>query len=197
MFEVGISQRLRRINSKKPLKVLRPQLYWKRRHPIFICSFNTVTSMKIYQLAILVVLSVVFLGCDKPDVQTTPAWIGQDASLVVTPKQASKNDTVKLTFPVSHPQNIAIKSPAGEWYTIHGESESILLMPDSEFKSATSIQLHLSSVMGTKWVEGRAVNEAVFTEPGSYIIYMADNLETDPENTFFISNTIELKSSIQ
>jgi hypothetical protein len=41
--------------------------------------------------------------------------------------------------------------------------------------------------------KGEQIEEKVFTIPGKYILYFADNTETEPENTFFRERTITFK----
>lgn len=48
----------------------------------------------------------------------------------------------------------------------------------------------VSAINGVKWDDGKRVVEPVFNAPGEYLFYMADNLETEPENTFHLMHTV-------
>ncbi len=39
-------------------------------------------------------------------------------------------------------------------------------------------------------MDGKGNIAPVFTEPDKYLIYMVDNLETEPENTFHMMGTV-------
>lgn len=140
-----------------------------------------------------IVILLIQPGCDnysKPAIQDK---LGHDASLSIKPVKAARTGTVAISFPKQHPANIAIRTPAGEWFTIHSEAEKILLVVPPEYRKATSISFQLSEVKGVKWVDGKKIMKKVFLMPGEYLIYMADNLETEPENTFFISGTLTVE----
>ena len=40
--------------------------------------------------------------------------------------------------------------------------------------------------MGTVWVNGRATAQPIINGKGEYHLYIAENTETEPENTYFI-----------
>lgn len=85
---------------------------------------------------------------------------------------------------------MSIKSPSGEWFVVHEKSENIYFLPKHKSSSATSVQKMVAKIKGVKWVDGKRTVEAVFNAPGEYLFYMADNLETEPENTFNMMGTV-------
>ncbi len=50
-----------------------------------------------------------------------------------------------------------------------------------------------SQLKGVVWKNGQRLVRKVFNTPGKYFIYLADNLETEPENTFSFEGTVTLK----
>ena len=89
---------------------------------------------------------------------------------------------------------MSIKSPSGEWFVVHEESEKVYFLPQDEFSCATSAQKKVTEITGVKWIDGKRVIAPVFNAPGEYLIYMADNLETEPENTFYLTGTVTYRT---
>jgi hypothetical protein len=140
---------------------------------------------------VLIFVTLLF-SCDGMSNKTDDRIIGDSKALVLTPDKVKKSESFTLSFPKEHPKSIAIRTPGGVWYTIHDKEENIFVTTNKEFQNATSIQLVVTDVKGIKWENGKRVVESVFTEPGEYLVYMADNLETEPENTFFLSKYITI-----
>ena len=110
--------------------------------------------------------------------------------LVIRPDVVTANDLIIISFPRQHPQKMSIMSPSGDWFVVHEKSEKIYLLPKNKFSSATSVQKKVAEIKGVKWIDGKRVIGPVFNEPGEYLIYMADNLETESENTFYLTGTV-------
>lgn len=111
----------------------------------------------------------------------------------VSPGVATATDIITIAFPRKHPKKMSIRSPGGGWYSVHEVSEKIYLLPASQFSRATLVRKKVSEIKGVIWVDGKRSIEPVFSEPGEYLIYMADNLETEPENTFHMTGTVIYK----
>ena len=112
------------------------------------------------------------------------------SQLEISPSVVTANDLIVISFPRQHPQKMSIKSPSGEWFVVHEESEKVYFLPQNEFSCASSAQKKVAEITGVKWIDGKRVIGPVFNEPGEYLIYMADNLETEPENTFYLTGTV-------
>lgn len=110
--------------------------------------------------------------------------------LVIKPKVVTANDVITISFPRNHPKKMSIRSPSHEWYVVHEKAEKIYLLPKNSASKITSVQKKVSEINGVKWVDGNRVVGPVFKEPGEYMFYMADNLETGPDNTFHLMNTV-------
>ena len=112
------------------------------------------------------------------------------SQLIIRPHVVTENEVIIISLPKKHPQKMSIKSPSGEWFVVHEKSEKIYFFPKHKSSSATSVQKKVAKIKGVKWVEGKRMVEPVFNEPGEYLFYMADNLETEPENTFSMMGTV-------
>ena len=110
--------------------------------------------------------------------------------LVIKPKVVTANDVITISFPRNRPKKMSIRSPSHEWYVVHEKAEKIYLLPKNSSSKITSVQKKVSEINGVKWVDGNRVVGPVFNEPGEYMFYMADNLETEPANTFHLTNTV-------
>ena len=113
--------------------------------------------------------------------------------IIIHPSILSSATHITITFPKNHPKNVSIRSPKGDWYVVHEKSEHVSLLPYRQFLLATSVKIRVSEIRGVKWLDGKRIVERVFNEPGEYLFYMADNLETEPENTYSMMATIVYK----
>lgn len=114
------------------------------------------------------------------------------SALQATPSHFSSGENVQLTFPKNHPNNLAIRNPSGIWYSIHNSDENVFILPSKEYKKITVLKLNTRVLDGVTWINGKKVKEKVFQKKGEYLIYMANNLETEPENTFHFMATVNL-----
>lgn len=113
--------------------------------------------------------------------------------LVLSARVVTSADTLTLRFPHKHPASLAIEDPGHVWYVIHEAGVNTSLMTDKKYRYSTSITFQIATLTGVTWVDGKQVRRKVFSRPGKYTIYMADNLETEPENTFFLMKTLIYK----
>lgn len=113
-----------------------------------------------------------------------------ESVLVIKPPKFTASDVVTIAFPRNRPKKMSIRSPSNEWYVVHEKSEKIYFLPKNNASKITSVQKKASGIKGVKWVDGKRVVEPVFKEPGEYMFYMADNLETEPANTFHLMSTV-------
>ena len=149
---------------------------------------NTIWTLLLFSLTVLAFQTEVSGAQDlaKPvQSQGKPAH-----HLVISPKSISADTCITITFPIKHPRNMSVRTPTGVWFVVHEKAEKIAILPYAQFPRATSIQKKVADIKGVKWVDGKRVVGAVFNEPGEYLFYMADNLETEPENTFNLTGTV-------
>lgn len=105
-------------------------------------------------------------------------------ALQAQPESFISGEEILLSFPQHHPENIAIRIPSGVWYSIHSAEDSIQILSAEKYTVATRLLLDTENLVGVAWVNGVKVGAKVFRELGEYLIYMANNLETEPDNTF-------------
>jgi len=112
-------------------------------------------------------------------------------------KKALTNGTLLIYLPETKPKCLAIQTPNGEWYVLQDHEASIEIMPQTLFNSVDTMKFNIQTLKGTTWRESIKTIDVIFKTSGSYLIYFADNLETEPENTFSLQETIELKNTKQ
>jgi len=124
-----------------------------------------------------------FVNCSTKEV--TIAFLDIDDSF------SFRSDTkliIKLGDP--HPNHLLIISPEGYvYYFLNTQSEF------DEVKFKRELVLDPLSFKGIRFDEntGEQIEEIVFTRPGEYILYFANNTETEPENTFSLERRINFK----
>jgi len=102
----------------------------------------------------------------------------------ITPDKITLTQKFQILLPKQHPSKMSIRDPGGIWHWVQDAEERITLMPDAEFRKATRIVVDTGKLHGLSWIDGRKSSGLVFRRPGEYLIYIANNLETEPENTF-------------
>lgn len=108
-------------------------------------------------------------------------------------EKALNDGILRISLPPLVPKNMAIQSPTGEWFVLQDSDESIEFMPQDRFESTKFMEFQLNELKGVTWRESAKVIDKVFQSTGTYLIYFADNLETEPENTFSLQKSITLK----
>ena len=147
---------------------------------------------------------VFFVACDsdlKSETATSSGSVSKkmnkvlhdDGILKFNSKNLYKGDELSISLPLPHPKELAIKSPIGTWFYLHVENEgdSEMLMPKEKFAALQQLNLDTSKLEARYWDNGKAMRGKVFGETGAYLIYMADNLETEPDNTLHFSSIIQ------
>jgi len=147
---------------------------------------------------------VFFVACDsdnKPETETSSGTVSKqmnkvlhdDEILKFNSKILYKGDEISISLPLPHPKELAIKSPNGTWFYLHVENEgdSEMLMPKEKFAALKQLNLDTSKLEARYWDNGKAMRGKVFGVTGAYLIYMADNLETELDNTLHFSSIIQ------
>ncbi len=111
----------------------------------------------------------------------------------ISPEEVTIDEAFQIHLPKLRPSRMAIKTPSNEWYIIHDADENILMLPVNEFEKSDMITIIPSTLKGVVWEDGKKRVRRVFHLPGRYVIYLADNIETEPENTFSFEGTVTLK----
>ncbi|MCW8935151.1 MAG: hypothetical protein OQK98_10540 [Gammaproteobacteria bacterium] len=110
-------------------------------------------------------------------------------------EKALTNGTLLIHLPEHKPKCLSIKTPDNEWFVVQDNEESVETMPQAQFDSASKLEFNIKTLKGATWRDSRKTIEVIFKSPGHYLIYFADNLETEPENTYTLQEVIEIKST--
>ena len=143
-----------------------------------------------YLKYIVVLLSVLIVSCSSH----TKLNDSQSNSRAFYIEEKALNEGVlRIHVPMNAPKNLAIKTQNGEWFVLQDSEESIEIMPQKIFESSTTLEFKVEKLQGVIWRDSKKVTELVFKKPGIYLIYFADNLETEPENTFSLQESIKFE----
>ena len=118
--------------------------------------------------------------------------ISDDGILQYNSKNLYKGDKLSITMPRPHPKELAIRAPDGKWFYLHIENGGAgeMLMPSEQFAVLQKLDFDTRQLEARYWRDGKAMRGKVFTQTGDYLIYMADNLETEPENTLSFASIV-------
>ncbi len=139
---------------------------------------------------LIIFFSSFLLGC----IGTYNEQLGSHAvKFMLAPSEISFDQEFTITLPREHPSKMSIRDPKGIWHWVQDVEEEIFFLPSSEFERATKIIISPLQVRGVSWVDGKKVDGLVFNYSGEYLVYFADNLETEPENTFYFMGKVLVK----
>jgi hypothetical protein len=98
--------------------------------------------------------------------------------------KVTDESTVIVTMEIPHPNHVLAYRPDGEivWLQTGPEYIHKQLPNFSELKT----WIITSESKGTVWVNGKATIQPIIKGKGRYHLYIAENIETEPENTYFI-----------
>jgi len=139
-------------------------------------------------------LTTLFLGLLLASCMTLPEnnTVREKNIFSISPEEITINEPFNIYLPKLRPSKISIKTPLNEWYIVHDIDENIFMLPINEFEKTNMIVITPSKLKGVIWKNGQKWVRRVFNTPGKYFIYLADNLETEPENTFSFEGMVTL-----
>lgn len=112
-----------------------------------------------------------------------------DKSFGVSPAVVKSDTLVTISLPDKHPAYMAVQTPHHEWIYIVDKSTNFSFFKDFSLRS--SFTFNAEDLQGIEFKNGKEVISKVFVEKGDYLFYFADNIETEPENTFSLSYSIK------
>ena len=101
-----------------------------------------------------------------------------------------KQGILQISLPTERPKNLAIQTPNGEWFVIQDSEESIEAMTQNQFNTINVMEFELNKLIGVVWRDGIKAKELIFKAHGTYLVYFANNLETETENTFSLQESV-------
>ncbi|MCP4486410.1 MAG: hypothetical protein GY820_03690 [Gammaproteobacteria bacterium] len=134
--------------------------------------------MKICKILILIHTITILLAC------TYTASKASDES----PIAQISGGQLSIAFSTDIPKGFSIQSPENRWFYAVDLNEGINHIGD-RYPSG-KFDIELSSFHATYWDNGKKIEGLVFGQSGKYLLYFADNLETEPENTVHYKKTI-------
>lgn len=108
-------------------------------------------------------------------------------------EKALETGVLRIFLPEKTPKSLAIKTPDGEWFVLQDSEESIEIMPQARFESVKIMEFQIEKLKGVTWRESKRITELVFKASGNYLVFFADNLETEPENTYSFQKIINIR----
>jgi hypothetical protein len=142
----------------------------------------------------LIALSAIFIGAPlaaaggQGSSSNTPINRCGVGAVHVCPTDLRKDSKATLTLGAKHPKEFAIRRPDATWVylAVAGEwSESI-----AEFATLSRFEFVPRDLTGFDFGKGR---QPVFTVPGQYLFYFADNVETERDNTYWIDIAVKYR----
>lgn len=98
--------------------------------------------------------------------------------------EVTDKSVVIVTMEIPHPNHALVYRPNGETVWLQTSSEFVhKQMPN--FGKLENWVISSEST-GTVWVNGKATVQPIIMGKGKYQLYIAENTETEPENTYFI-----------
>ena len=96
---------------------------------------------------------------------------------------------LSVDLPAEITAEVAVRTPAEEFVYLHIDGAAELWPFGSQ---PATLELNVDSVRGVVFRDGSAIPVNAFDGPGSYEVIVADNLETEPENTMWQSYPVVL-----
>ena len=98
--------------------------------------------------------------------------------------EVTSDSNVIVTMKTPHPNHALVHRPSGEtvWFQTGPEYIHKQIPNFSELKT----WVITPESTGTVWVDGKATVQPIINGKGKYNLYIAENIETEPENTYFI-----------
>ncbi len=141
---------------------------------------------------ILSCLALLSIGCGEIKAVTAEKHHTVE-HFFISSTELTKNDVITINLPKLRPKNLVIVDSNDQWFIIQSAEANVLMMSEEEFSLIKVLELPIKSTKGTIWENGLKITKTVFKESGKYQIYFADNLETEPDNTFNFSAHVIVK----
>jgi hypothetical protein len=102
------------------------------------------------------------------------------------PQVLRPGDTLAIEMRIPHPLELAIVAPDGAYYYLQAADDSVpSQLSANEFAELAVVHIDVDSATGIQWVNGKPTKRRIFEILGEYEVILAENLETEPENTIW------------
>lgn len=118
--------------------------------------------------------------------------LGYAAELAMThqlrcsPKVFTRDDLLSIEMGISHPGELAIVRPDGEYFFIAQRvlgNSPIKAIPSDLFRNIVALQISPKTFVAHRWRTGAPNYELVFNEAGTYKVILGEPLESDTESS--------------
>ncbi|MFW9845847.1 MAG: hypothetical protein ACFFD6_03800 [Candidatus Thorarchaeota archaeon] len=99
---------------------------------------------------------------------------------------------VNISMIAPHPEHALVHRPDGE--TVWLQTSPEYIHKQIENFGALETWVITPETKGTVWIDGKASVQPIIQGNGKYHLYIADNLETEPENTYYIECYFVIKA---
>lgn len=106
----------------------------------------------------------------------------------------SSNDEINVSMSIPHPEHALVKRPNGEIVWLQ-TSPKFIHKQIEDFGNLATWVVNTES-KGTVWVNGKAMIQPILNGAGKYHLYIAENTETELENTYYIECSFTLGKDI-
>jgi len=106
--------------------------------------------------------------------------------LSCTPKTFTRVESLNIEVGVSHPGELAIVRPDGEYFFIAQRvlgNSTVKAIPSDIFSNIVALKISPQTFVAHRWRTGAPDYELVFNELGTYKVILGEPLESDIEGT--------------
>jgi len=135
----------------------------------------------LFTASLIVAMSFGFSSCTKENASTL-VELNPGQSITLTHK-----NTVSVNLPSDRNVSIAIETPTNDFLLLHTPDGIVSLWTGDQ---PTTLTLDLDKLVGTNAADVTQTNIKSFDRTGKYTLIIAENLETEPENTFWLEYPI-------
>lgn len=119
----------------------------------------------------------------SPTAGPPPASTPRSSALSCTPEIFGAGDTLTVRMRTPHGDYLTANQPDGTLFFIVYPQRGVptrntSLVPSDGFKTTSTLRLP-ATLRAQPWVYGRDTTEALFSQPGTYILWVGENLEGD------------------
>ncbi|MDH5631024.1 MAG: ankyrin repeat domain-containing protein [Gammaproteobacteria bacterium] len=108
----------------------------------------------------------------------------------IFPSKFTCEESITIKLPEKHPVGFAIRTPKEKWvYVVHNDLEDVQHIKN--FNSQNTFLINPKKLKALIIGCGSRKEGLVFNEKGKYLFYFADNLMTEPENTYSLQYEVE------
>jgi hypothetical protein len=146
---------------------------------------------------VLIVAVTLLLACggeyeiEAVEVRRNAGSTGVSGPLHCDPQVLRPGDTLAIEMRVPHPLELAIVAPDGAYYYLQAADDSVpSRLSANEFAELAVVHIDVDSATGIQWVNGKPTKSRIFEIVGEYEVILAENIETEPENTISYTQQI-------